>query len=81
MVYIKAAVVGILTGFLAIAVAVVIVVTYEWVSFVSSQQDFGGGGIGVVSSGLTFPGPVFLVGFAAGFYRTIRRARRRQLAH
>ena len=41
MVYIKAAVVGILTGFLLTAVALVLVVTYEWLSFVNSQQDFG----------------------------------------
>ena len=81
MVYIKAAVVGILTGFLLTAVALVLVVTYEWLSFVNSQEDFGGGGIGVVSNGLAFPGPVFLVGFAAGFYWIVRRARRHRLAH
>ena len=77
MLYVKATVAGILTGLLLGIVAIAIDVLW---SMQVVMQTSGSGGIGSVSIGAEIPGPFFLLGFAAGFYMTIRRARRRRLA-
>jgi len=80
MVYLKAALIGVVTGLLGIVIAnvvpflLVLVVARMFISIVSS----GSGGIGAVSSGI--PSVLTVVGglggFGVGFFLSLRRSRR-----
>jgi uncharacterized RDD family membrane protein YckC len=74
MTYLKAIVVGVATALLATVLLFVgMFVLPAWLS-----MAFGGsGGIGAVSSGSISVALVLIVGFAVGFFWTIRRRKRR----
>ena len=74
MTYLKAIVVGVATGLLAAVLWVVgMLLLPEWLSMAFS----GSGGIGAVSVGSGSIALVLIVGFAAGFFWSIRRRKRR----
>jgi len=74
MTYLKAIVVGVATALAATVLLFVgMFVLPAWLSMAFS----GSGGIGAVSIGSTSVGLVLIVGFAAGFFWTLRRRKRR----
>jgi hypothetical protein len=82
MLYLKAAAVGTATGLIAgIAwgVAAIAVPIYTQMLLSSLRNEGGGIGAAAVDSGSILLAAV--IGFGAGFYWTIRRARRRRLSN
>lgn len=73
--YLKAVIVGVVTGLLA---AVLYVVGRLFLLLVGSMAFSGSGGIGAVSVGSGSATLVLLIGFIVGFAWTIKRSRQRQ---
>ena len=82
MIYIKATAVGVIGGLL---LATLWVVAAVWLpaelQMLRSSMRSGGGGIGAAVVGLGSVVLAALIGFVAGLWWTVLRARRRQFSH
>jgi hypothetical protein len=77
MVYLKAALIGLIAAVLLAFVAQESVLEVKKRLAMRGQPS---GGVGSVSAGIETAGPAFVVGFVGGVYWTLRRSRRNRLA-
>jgi hypothetical protein len=78
MLYIKAAVVGIVWAALFALMSLVAPIAVVWLMLFASRIE-GSGGLGAVSVSSGWTLAAALIGFTIGFYRTSRRARPQSL--
>ena len=76
MLYLKATIVGLLSGLL-LAIAALFLEAQVKMSI--AMRASASGGIGSVSAGMESAGPAFLIGFVGAVYWIVRRSRRRPL--
>jgi hypothetical protein len=77
MLYVKAAVVGIVWAALFALMSLVAPMAVVWLMLLAKSIE-GSGGLGAVSVSSGWALAAALIGFTIGFYRTIRRARRQR---